>query len=190
MKKYNHKEYIFAAEFECGCCKKRFPMYYVNKGKTYWGNRGRYNFRGAKANFLKHIKACEREKKMKIIEIPKKYKRNIKNRWNIKNAELYQGKYYIYFKCKMCEDFVVRDEDGHFIFSCSKCPFKIYEKIADENRTLGCFNFLSSITDKSHNFFQNICKVFDVSWDEGAHNEVKKIFEIINEKAPNYIKWI
>lgn len=66
MTTYKHKEFIFSAEFECGCCGKRFPMYYRNKQlpeiyhRDYWGNRGRYNFRGARANFNRHIKACEK----------------------------------------------------------------------------------------------------------------------------------
>jgi len=60
MNEYGHKEFTLVAEFECGCCKRRFPMYYINKGDSYWGNRGRYNFRGARANFNRHTKACEK----------------------------------------------------------------------------------------------------------------------------------
>lgn len=67
MKK--HKVCFGSAEFECGICGKRFPLYYRNKRKQerggpfsdYWGDRGRYNFRGAKANFLRHIQACEKK---------------------------------------------------------------------------------------------------------------------------------
>ena len=53
-----HKTCLGTAEFECGVCKKRFPLYYINKRDSYWGNRGRYNFRGARANFNKHTRAC------------------------------------------------------------------------------------------------------------------------------------
>jgi hypothetical protein len=56
-----HKQFLFAGEFECGYCHKRFPMFYLNKGKTYWGNRGRYNFRGAMANFIRHIRVCKKK---------------------------------------------------------------------------------------------------------------------------------
>ena len=56
---WEHKCLPFSAEFECGCCGRKFPMYYRNKGDSYWGDRGRYNFSGAKANFNRHTKACE-----------------------------------------------------------------------------------------------------------------------------------
>lgn len=45
--------------FRCGFCKRKFPLYYENKGSDYWGKSGRYNFRGAKANFNRHIKSCK-----------------------------------------------------------------------------------------------------------------------------------
>jgi hypothetical protein len=52
-------------DYICDYCDKEFPRAYTNKGGNgkiqvvYWGNRGRYNFRGAKANFLKHRKSCK-----------------------------------------------------------------------------------------------------------------------------------
>ena len=49
-------------DFKCWVCGRTFPRYYVNKGDNYWGNRGRYNFRGAKANALRHVRACEKRK--------------------------------------------------------------------------------------------------------------------------------
>ena len=52
--------------WQCKYCKKLFPYYYVNKGSSYLGDRGRYNFRAAKANFLKHEKACYKRKVLKI----------------------------------------------------------------------------------------------------------------------------
>jgi len=68
--KYLYHEYIMKGQFECKLCGRRFPMFYGNKGTFYWGDRGRYNFRGAKANLLKHIRACMKvnEKKVKEIE--------------------------------------------------------------------------------------------------------------------------
>lgn len=42
-------------------------MFYRNqrdirhKGFSYWGNGQKYNYRGAKGNFLKHIRACARK---------------------------------------------------------------------------------------------------------------------------------
>ena len=41
-------------DYQCRWCKRWFPIFYENKGKSYWGDRGRYNFRGATANFKKH----------------------------------------------------------------------------------------------------------------------------------------
>lgn len=59
-----HKVEIFGNSFICGFCGKRLPYYYRSKENNathgYYGNRGRYNFRGAKANFLRHIKKCEK----------------------------------------------------------------------------------------------------------------------------------
>ena len=52
-------------DFKCQICGKVLPRFYVNKGRSYWGNRGRYNFAGAKANALRHLKACERKQKEK-----------------------------------------------------------------------------------------------------------------------------
>ncbi len=48
------------ASRECPLCERHFPVYYENKGHEYYGDRGRYNFRGAMANFRKHIRACRR----------------------------------------------------------------------------------------------------------------------------------
>lgn len=48
-------------DFKCEHCGRILPCYYVNKGDSYWGNRGRYNFQGAKANALRHLRACEKK---------------------------------------------------------------------------------------------------------------------------------
>jgi len=60
-----HKIWFMKAEFECGFCHKMFPMYYTNKGNSYYGDRGRYNWRGAQANFNKHTKCCEKKVELK-----------------------------------------------------------------------------------------------------------------------------
>lgn len=61
----NHKILFGSAEYECGLCAKRFPLYYHNRrltesGRSYLGDRGRYNFAGAKANFHRHVNKCEK----------------------------------------------------------------------------------------------------------------------------------
>ena len=47
-------------DWKCEYCGRTLPRYYVNKGDSYWGNRGRYSFRGARANALRHLRACEK----------------------------------------------------------------------------------------------------------------------------------
>lgn len=56
--------------YVCEFCGKKFPLFYINhykadRGMSYWGNGQKYNFRGAKGNFLKHQIACERKQKAK-----------------------------------------------------------------------------------------------------------------------------
>lgn len=128
----------------------------------------------------------------KIVEIPKKYKKNIVNRWNINNAELskYQeDTYIIYIPCKLCEDFLTHPPPS-LAPNCNNCPFKIYEEINHPFKVLGCISFLSLIIDQSYQFFHKICGRRCVTWDKEIHDEVKSKFELINQIAPNYIKWI
>jgi len=63
--------------FKCPYCDREFPDYYENKGHNrmggYYGDQGRYNFRGARANFNRHMKACEKratpEQKEKVRKL-------------------------------------------------------------------------------------------------------------------------
>ncbi len=59
--------------FLCPTCKKEFPLYYLNKreasgGYSYYGNGQKYNFRGARGNFLKHIRACAKKRTLKMVD--------------------------------------------------------------------------------------------------------------------------
>jgi antitoxin component HigA of HigAB toxin-antitoxin module len=48
---------------QCPYCKKVFPLFYKNKGSSYWGNGQRYNFRAPIANFNRHVNACKKTPK-------------------------------------------------------------------------------------------------------------------------------
>ena len=61
----------FSGKFECPICLKHFPFFYLNHRADYWGDRGRYNFRGAKANFIRHIVFCCKKNKVHICIVCK-----------------------------------------------------------------------------------------------------------------------
>jgi hypothetical protein len=52
-----------AGEYICKKCGKRIKIAPHNtQKKGYYGNRGRYNYRGGKGALVRHLRACYRKK--------------------------------------------------------------------------------------------------------------------------------
>jgi hypothetical protein len=57
----SYTEYLCGG-FECNLCHRKFSVAYENERRDSWGNQWKWNFRGAKANMIKHVKACLRKR--------------------------------------------------------------------------------------------------------------------------------
>lgn len=102
-----HKDFFFDAKFQCGICNKKFPKFYYNKGNSYWGDRGRYNFRGAVANFNRHTKSCGKKNNYGLF-------------WD---------------QCPKCEhigDFLLKLIPGTYKAECSVCNKKFEIELTKE----------------------------------------------------------
>ncbi|MCK4251924.1 hypothetical protein KAX97_10775 [candidate division WOR-3 bacterium] len=136
-----------------------------------------------------------------MVEIPKKYKRGMEKRWDLRrfkkessvfmsvgNAGMFAG--YVYMNrspCDLCSDFLITSvcADGSYIQGCKNCPFDEFKK--DGNSIKGCVRWLALVAKD-----WSVLKIneFYVGWPLSNDKKARKQMKEIRKMAKKYIKWV
>ena len=113
------------------------------------------------------------------VEIPRKYKKALLERFSLKNAR--KGKSWMWKikkPCPLCKKYF--NKSGKWI--CEECPFFIF----DSAFSLGCLNWINDLIDTA---FIEI--TFDeIDWYTHNDKQARKELKLLKKKAKELIKWV
>lgn len=116
-----------------------------------------------------------------IVQIPKRYKKNMERRWNIDNFEHNGFDYANEQPCVLCQ--------VHHTYQCNNCPFARFEKKGDLlTRRVGCLRWLRLIRAKTPKSKIKI-GVSAVTIPDKSKIPTKQLKRLV-DTASRYIEWI
>jgi len=106
------------------------------------------------------------------VQIPKKYKKALIERFSLKNAKLNSGSWEIKKPCPLCENYI----------DCEKCPYDKFSSMG-----LGCMIWIRKILD-----YDAIIYIWDdcIEWEVKDNKQARKKLKLLNRKAKELIKWV
>lgn len=121
-----------------------------------------------------------------VVKIPKRFKSQLEQRFNVSNAVKsrkssieYCETYKIHVPCPLCTEFI-----SSLLANCDGCPFDGSE--SNNTRCLAASWITSVIKDYPLMFMNTLM----VIWDVNSNNVVVKQMEILRRKAEKYIEWV
>ena len=110
------------------------------------------------------------------VEIPRKYKKALTERFSLKNARKSRwGTWEIKKSCPLCKDYHIR---GNCV-----CPFIKFEMI-----NVGCLVWVGTLLKFSYHF--HILHIQQIWWDEVNDKQARKELKLLKKKARELIKWV
>lgn len=110
------------------------------------------------------------------VEIPRKYKKALTERFSLKNArknEELWGDYWLIMKeCSLCKNHI----------DCEECPFTKFR-----GNSYGCIVWINKILIPHHSFHLHIDAI---EWGEEDNKQARKQLKLLKKKARELIKWV
>jgi len=121
---------------------------------------------------------------MKKVEIEKRFKGNLRERFDETNAVLENGCYRIRILCILCETYHTKIK----IEGCGKCPFQCF-KVPSESAE-GCVVFIRNIMKTKNERSPIIMNRYVVMWCASEDKEARDFLKFIREKAKKAIRFV